>query len=234
MFGRTQKELEVIYSTKISEETKLKINLKFADQYGITLDNLDLDRFVSFSEEEINEIHKLAEGRFNNNRKFNTKQVNTGCGEASCYLERDYPGLIGEKAYEKYLSKKGLNNLTDVNSIECSSKFKKTDKGDFIVELEDKEIKIEAKCNMFDPFHRKQNSLNVQFDQIEPLKTDKSLRPDFWVQIIMVSPTLAYVSGYCDYWTVLNNLRTPDHGAYYAVPYFKIKYFSLNNIPDLD
>lgn len=229
---KSAKELVELYKSDYSEIELHGMSMKFASTYGITPDTFDKSRFIKFTQDELDTYDQLAQGRFGNNRSVGTSQVSTGCGDAVSYLERDYPGVIGEKAFEKYISSLSLQNLTDINSIECVSKKTGSDKGDFIVKVKDDFLKLEIKCNMFDKNHKKQNSLNVQMDQIETLRKNK---PDFFVQVIMVNPTLAYIAGYADWFDVINNTRNPvGRKAYHAVPFSKIKFFNLDNMPEID
>lgn len=228
-FKKTEKDLIELYKGNYSGAELKKIHEDFGNTYGIDTKNIDLNRFILFSDEEIAEIDKLAQGRFNNNRKAKVNQVGTGCGEAASYLERDFPGLIGEKAFEKYLSKYNKKTSTDINSIELSSKDNGTDSGDFIVD----NIKLEVKTNMFDKEHRKQNSLNLQSYQLDNLR---EVRDNLlFVQVIIVSPKIAYISGYTSWFEARDFSIFPSDGRskYHAVPFRRIKYTSFNNISKL-
>lgn len=229
----TSEELKSIYSTNNDLIDRRMMFHNFCNQYNITSENIDKSRFITFTDDEITEIHTLAQGRYNNNRKNNTNQVKTGCGNPVGYLERDYPGVFGEKAFLKFLKEFKHKNLTNIDSIECSAKSNDTDEGDFIVPIGAENIKFEVKCNQFDPTHSSKKFLNVQYNQIQIMR-EKRCKPHFFVQVIMVSPKIAYISGYADWFTVINGLCNADHGSYYRVPYDRIKYFSLNNIPEID
>lgn len=236
----TEKELNALYLSDYDSQDKREMFGRFWQTYDLNNVSPQKNRFIKFSEEELKECRDLAEQRFNNNRKNNKSQIDAGCGDAVSYLERDYPGMIGEKAFQKYIEGLNLQNLNDITEVECVSKDEGSDKGDFLVKINNETLKFEVKCNQFDKNHNRQLSLNVQEAQIETLKKNK---PNFFVQIIMIRPDLAYVSGYADWFDVqspssiilsrpLSNGKVKP--SYRAVQYNKIRFFELDNIPKDD
>lgn len=223
----SREDLENLYFSDYDRLDRKVMFTKFCNTYNVDLDCFDKSRFIQLNNEDLDRINNLAIQRFSNNRKENKKQVKTGCGEPSCYLDRDYPGVVGEVAFEKYISSLGLNNENDVDAVKCTSKTSGSDKGDFIISIKTENIKFEVKCNKFDKDHRKQNSLNVQYNQIQNMIDNKS-KPDYFVQMIMVTPTLVYLAGFSDWFRTLGSIVTPERrDPYYAVPFYKIKYFNI-------
>jgi hypothetical protein len=224
----TAEELKALYNTNYSSDELISMRRKFCETYNIDLKNFDPRRFIKFDTNEIAEIHKLAKGRFNNNRSASVKQSNSGCGAAVSYLERDFPGVFGEKAYAKYLKKYNKETSTDINSIALSSKENGTDEGDFIVDGQ----KIEVKTNMFNKEHPKQNSLNLMIEQFDKFRAVRD--SVIFCQVIMVSNKMAYISGYTTWYDLRNNCRFPQgRKKYYAVPYKDVVYSSFDKLPEL-
>jgi len=221
-------ELETLYNTDYSSDEFISIRRKFCETYEINLKDFDPRRFIKFNDDEIKEVHKLAKGRFDNNRSANVKQSHSGCGSAVSYLERDFPGVFGEKAYAKYLKKYNKKTSTNINSIELSSKGNGTDEGDFIVDGQ----KIEVKTNQFKKDHGFQQSLNMMIDQFNKFR---DVRDNvIFCQVIMLSNKIAYISGYTTWYNLRENCRFPQgREKYYAVPYRDVVYSSFNKLPDL-
>jgi|11_taG_2_1085331.scaffolds.fasta_scaffold15349_2 hypothetical protein len=223
-----EQELEVLYKTNYSSKELIEMRKKFCEIYNIELKDFDPRRFIKFNDKDIAEIDKLARGRYKNNRKSGVKQSDSGCGEAISYLERDFPGIFGEKAYAKYLEKYSKKTLTDINSIELSSKENGTDQGDFIVDGQ----KIEVKTNQLDTNHKYQKTCNLMIKQFEHFRSKKN--DVIFCQVIMLSNKMAYISGYTTWYNMRENCRFPQgRSKYYAVPYKEVMYTSFDKLPDL-